>query len=113
MEKHGQLFGRHEPLTSLAVPGRRVIRSGTVQAIGIGTGVDRMSQDRQDSIGRGGLPLQFPDSPAPMAAKPQSQVIHDQITEDRVGGAEFLELLEDQADHPSRLFIGFQDDFAR
>ena len=42
----------------------------TVQAIGIGTGVDGVSQDRQDSIGRGGLPLQLPDPPPTLAADP-------------------------------------------
>jgi hypothetical protein len=77
-----------------------------MQSISIGTCVDRMSQGREDSIGRGGLPLQLPDAAPALAAKSQSQVIHDQIAEDRVCGAEFLELLEDQADHPPRLLVG-------
>ena len=84
-----------------------------VQAVGIGTDVDGVSQDRQDAVGRGRLPFQLPDAASALAAESQSQVIHDQITEDRVRGAEFLELLEDQSDHTPRLLVGLLDDFAR
>src|SRR5580692_7305962 len=87
-------------------------RPRTMQSISIGAGVEGVSQDRQDSIGRGGLPLQLPDAAPTLAAKSQSQIIHDQILEDRVRGAEFLELLKDQLDHPPRLFIGLLDDLA-
>ena len=48
-----------------------------------------------------------------MAAKPQVQAVHDQVTKDRVRGTEFLELLEDQPDHPAGLLVGLLDDLAR
>jgi hypothetical protein len=112
-QEHWQLLRRHEPFAALDAASCRMTRPCPMQSISIGTGVDRMSQDRQDSIGQGGLPLQLPDAAAPMAAKSQSQVIHGQITEDRVRGAEFLELIEDQLDHSPRLFVGLLDDLAR
>src|SRR5262249_55854253 len=69
--------------------------------------------DRQDPGVRRWPPLQLPDPPAAMAAKSQSQVVHDQVTEDRIRGTEFLELLEDQLNHPTRLFVRLWNDLAR
>src|SRR6185437_17021566 len=46
-------------------------------------------------------------------AESQSQVIDDQVTEDRVGGAELVELVEDQPDHLTDLLVRLLDDLAR
>ncbi len=48
-----------------------------------------------------------------MTAKSQLQVVHDQVTEDRVGGTEFLELLEHQLNHSTRLLVRLLNDLAR
>ena len=84
-----------------------------MHAIGVCACVDRVSQDRQDPVVRRRPPFQLPDAPAALSAESQSQVIDDQITEDRVGGTELIELVEDQLDHPPRLFVRLLDDIAR
>ena len=112
-QEHGQLLGRHEPLAAFGAPRRGILRPRAVQAISVCPRIDGVSQDRQDSGGRRRPPLQLPDAPAALAAKSQLQVIHDQVTKDRVRGTEFLELLEDQPDHPTRLLVRLLNDLAR
>jgi len=94
-EEHRHLLGRHEPLAAFGAPRRGILRPRAMHAISVCARIDRVSQDRQDPGVRRRPPLQLPDPPAPLAAEPQSQVMHDQVTEDRVGRAEFLELLKD------------------
>ena len=102
---NGQLIGRHEPLTSPVASGLRIRRPRTVQPMGIGAGVDRVSQDRQDPGRRRWSPLQLADATPAMAAKSQVQAVHDQVTKDRIRRTEFLELLEDQPDHRLDLLV--------
>src|SRR5262249_58866342 len=76
----------------------------------------RIGGVRQGGEDRGGgrcPPLELPDAPAALAAESQSQVIDDQVAEDRVGGTELVELVEHQLDHPARLFVRLLNDLAR
>src|SRR5262249_60697718 len=83
-----------------------------VQAISVRAGMGGGPKDRRDRGGSGCPPLELPDAPAALAAESQSQVIDDQVAEDRVGGTELVELVEHQLDHPARLFVRLLDDLA-
>lgn len=112
-EEHGQLLGRHEPLAAFDAPRHGIFCPRAMETISVCSRIDRVPQNRQGPGGRRCPPLQLPDAPATMAAESQSQVIDDQVAEDRVGGTEFVELLEDQPDHPTRLFVRLLNDLAR
>ena len=45
-----------------------------------------------------------------VAAKPQLQLVRDEVAKDGVGRSEFLELVEDQLDHAPCLLVGLLDD---
>ena len=113
LDEDRHLFRRHEPLAPFALPGHGVFLARTVEAVGVGPRVDGVSQDGQDAVVGGRPPLQLPDAPAPLAAEPQLQVIHRQVMKDRVRGAEFLELVEDQPYYGPRLLVWLLNDLYR
>ena len=113
MEKHGQLIGRHEPLATFNASSLGILRTRAMHTVGICAGVERVAQDREDPVGRRRPPLEFTDAPSAMAAKSQLQVVHDQVSKDRVRGTEFVELLEHEVNHSTCLLVGLLEDLAR
>ena len=77
-----------------------------MQAVRVGSGVDRMSENRQDSRRGGGTPLQVADSLTAKSAEAKPQAIHGEVAEHGVRRTQLRELVEDELDHGSRLLIG-------
>src|SRR5262249_51507008 len=113
VQEHGHLFGWYEPPAATDAPRRGVLRPRAVHAVGVRPGVDRVLQDREDPTGRRRSPFQLTYATAALASESQLQIVEDQVTEDGVRGAEFVELLEDQVDHPAGLLVGLPDDLSR
>src|SRR5262245_20668397 len=57
--QHADFLRRQEPFAAFGLTGNRILAARTVQSVGIGAGVDRVAQDRQDAIVRRATPLQL------------------------------------------------------
>ena len=75
-------------------------------AIGVGPGVDRVAQDLEDGQQDRTPPLQVPAIGSVVRTKPEADVVADQVVEDPPGGAEFVVLVEDEADDLADLLVG-------
>ena len=74
-------------------------------AIGVGSGVDRVSQDLEDGQQDRPPPLQVATIRSVKGTKPEPDVVADQVVEDPPSGAEFVVLVEDQTDDLADLLI--------
>ena len=75
-------------------------------AIGVGPGVDGVSQDLKDGQHGRPPPLQVPAIGPVKRANPQADVVADQVVEDAPDGADLVVLVEDQADDLADLLVG-------
>ena len=75
-------------------------------AIGVGPGVDRVSQDLEDGQQDRTPPLQVPAIGPVERTKPEADVVADQVVEDPPGGADLVVLVEDETDDLADLLIG-------
>ena len=89
-----------------AFPGRRPDALVRPAAIGVGPGVDRVSQDLEDGQQDRSPPLQVPAIGPVERTKPEPDVVADQVVEDAPGGADLVVLVEDQADDLADLLVG-------
>ena len=87
--------------------GDRVLATGPVESVGIGTGVDGMTQYRQNAIVRGTTPFQLAAFRAAQAAITKLNLVPLEVAEHPPHRAQFLEFVEDQLDDAASLFIRF------
>ena len=100
------LFHRDPVAGDGAFPGRRPDALVRPAAIGVGPGIDRMSQDLEDGQQDRSSPLQVAAIGPVVRAKAELDVVADQVMEDPPGGADLVVLVEDQADDLADLLVG-------